>query len=311
MIRAITTAKLIMIALLWPSLVIPLQASEQQSATVASKEIAPEKNLLYWYRNYDSKATYRALELALQKTQDIYGDFNIVRGPKITQGRAIVELQNNQHSTIRLINAVIDDTREEALIPVRIAADEGLIGLRVCIINAEDRPLFENVRSHKDIFNRGIVFGQGTHWPDTKILRANTFPVITSPYYENLFQMLKRKRFNCFLRGANEAISDLKRQNDNSLIIEPNLLFSYPSFSLFFVSKKDTQLAARLELGLRRALLDGSFSEYFQQYYAKDITALNIEKRRVIRLNNPLLSDETLIKTSIRAITSNGKVEAY
>ena len=57
--------------------------------------------------------------------------------------------------------------------------------------------------------------------------------------FENLFSMLEGNRFNCFLRGANEAISDLARVNDPSLTIEPTLAFVYPSASLFFVNKNE------------------------------------------------------------------------
>lgn len=123
--------------------------------------------------------------------------------------------------------------------------------------------------------------------------------------------MLEHKRFNCFLRGVSEARDDLKNFGKNDFIIEPHLLFSYPSATLFFVNKSDKELAARIELGLRRAILNGSYTEHFKKLYDDDIAALRLSERRVIRLNNPLISDEVLKSTSERPLFSDGKLEVY
>lgn len=83
--------------------------------------------------------------------------------------------------------------------------------------------------------------------------------------------MLGAGRFNCFLRSVGEVASDLKRRQTGGFTVEKHLLFSYQSTSLFFVNKENTRLATRLELGLRRAVLDGSFSKYFRETYAREL----------------------------------------
>lgn len=271
---------------------------------------APEE-FIYWYRNYDSEPSLALLQLALGQTRDLFGDFVIKRGEEVTQGRAIIDLEQGKKSSLQIINVVVNPDREDNLIPVRIAADEGLIGLRVCVINKSDEVLFQDVRSHKDIMDRDIVFGQGLHWPDTEILRKNGFKVETSATFENLFPMLEFRRFNCFLRGVSEAIDDLNRYGENDFMVEPHLLFSYPSATLFFVNKSDQMLAARIELGLRRAILNGSYKDHFKKLYDDDIEALNLYERRVIRLNNPLISDDILRRTSEWPMFSDGKLEVY
>lgn len=270
-----------------------------------------DNDLLYWYRNFDNHASYDLLDLALKKTEDFKGPAKIVRTPYMTQGRAVVELESGHRNLIRLINVVGDETREQNMIPIRIATDGGLVGMRVCIIRRDDQERFRNIRSHKDIVDNGIVFGQGVHWPDTRILESNSFPVVTSARFENLYKMLKEKRFNCFLRGANEAQEDLNQYVGNDLMIEPGLLFAYPSASFFFVSKDDKKLAARVELGLRRAIADGSFGEHVQRYYSSAVSDLQLQKRRIIRLNNPLLSDELLQNSAEKLHLSDGKFSVY
>jgi len=270
-----------------------------------------QEKVVYWYRNFDRQASYDILSLALDKTKDVYGDAHILRSDKLTQGRAIANLGVGNKDSIRLISVVADDTRSSKIVPIKIALDEGLIGLKVCIINRKQQDLFVGLRSHQDISDNGIVFGQGQHWTDTKILKANALEVVTSAPYENLYPMLKSKRFNCFLRGVSEVIPEMERYDDESLMIEPNILFAYPSSSLFYVNEKDIDLAARIELGLRRAILDGSYSQYFKETFFEDIKQLRIGERRVIRLNNPLLTTETIKSTSEGLSLTDGKIDIY
>ena len=46
----------------------------------------------------------------------------------------------------------------------------------------------------------------------------------------------------------------------------------------------------------------GSFSDYFTKTYEGDLKKLNLKGRRVIRLNNPYISDEFLEKSTQRYI---------
>lgn len=267
--------------------------------------LAPAKELTQirlWHRNFDAKQTRGLLDLALSKTTREYGGYEILRGAELSQRRAMASLiQNNTHH-LDVINAVVDDEREKSLIPIRVVSDEGLIGYRVCLIHKEEAPRFDAIRSHQDITDSGIIFGQGAHWPDTKILRENALQVMTSVHYESLFSMLLARRFHCFLRGANEALDDLERHKDERLMIEPSLLFSYPSTSTFFVNKSNVELAARIELGIRRSILDGSFKKYFEEFYEKDLEILDLKSRRIIRFNNPYISDDFLEKSTQRYI---------
>ncbi len=247
-----------------------------------------------WYRNYDSSHTRQLLELALEQTVNEYGPYKIVRGEEVNQQRALASIMQDKSSSVDVINAVINEERERSLLPVRVVSDRGLIGYRVCIIRRDQQPRFEGVRSHQDLLNNGIVFGQNAHWPDTDILRNNSLPVATSVNFDNLFLMLAANRFHCFLRGVNEVTSDMDSHGTPDLMIEPNLLFIYPSTSTFFTSRKNPALAARIELGLRRALLNGAYEDYFLATHNQLLEQLKLKDRRAIYLNNPLISDEFL-----------------
>lgn len=303
--QSIVVATLIAIALCALS---PDSYSNEQNTSPQTNDT--KLNVVYWYRNFDMTATYQVLKLALDKTTDLFGEATIQRSSEMTQGRAVIDIETGE-SSITLINVIADQHREDKLRPIYMASDDSLGGLRVCVIRRGDQEKFSGIRSLNDLNERNITFGQGAHWPDARILASNGLNVVQGAKYENLFTMLQGERFNCFLRGIGEVFHDLEQHGESDLQIESSLLFSYPSASIFFVRKNDKALAARIELGLRRALLDGSYTDFFDNYYKHNIDQLNLHKRRIIRLNNPLISETMLLKTSEKLRLDDGKLEAY
>lgn len=183
--------------------------------------------------------------------------------------------------------------RELFLTPIPVPVDGGLLGFRVCVVEAENLPEFKGIHSLADLRDKGIRIGQGAHWPDTSILQENDIPVITHSRYEILFGMLRKHRFDCFARGVSEVVNDLEIENDPNLVIEPGLLLAYPMPSYLFVGRDDQLTAHRLQLGMERAIRDGSFGVYLKQYYGAAVETLSLGKRSMIILDNPFLSEES------------------
>lgn len=105
--------------------------------------------------------------------------------------------------------------------------------------------------------------GQGSQWPDAKILQNNDLPKVTAADIMFLTKMLKAKRFDYFPRAAVEAWHELDHLNDESLMIEENILLSYTADLYFYVSLKNTALAERIEKGLNILIQTGEFDRYF------------------------------------------------
>ncbi|MGF2734809.1 hypothetical protein [Marinobacter sp. DUT-1] len=245
-----------------------------------------------WYRNYDSPAIRSMVELAFAKTPE-YGGYKLVRSLELTQGRALYELAQKDSGLIDIINVATSPTREQHLNAIPVPIDGGLLGFRVCVTLPEKLPLFAGVRTLDDLIERGISIGQSSHWPDTPILESNGIPVVTHSRYEILYGMLRNRRFDCFARGVSEVFHDLEIEDDPGLIIEPNLLIAYPMPSYLFVGPEENLTAYRLQLGLERAIEDGSFARYLRDYYSRSVSNLNLDKRHIIRLENPYLSEES------------------
>lgn len=251
----------------------------------------PTTSVILWYRNYDSPAIKALLDLALRKTPE-YGPYRIVRSSDMNQGRVLKELQNGNSSVVQLANVASSPEREDALLAIPIPIDAGLLGYRVCVTTRKMLERFKGINRLADVRERNIRFGQGRHWPDTRILRANGLDVVTHPRFETLFDMLEAGRFECFARGVSEVAFDLELKNNPDLVVEPDLLFSYIMPSYFFAAKHDHVLAMRVQLGLERAIMDGSFAVYLDTFYAKPIEDLSLSSRTVLHLGNPWLPAE-------------------
>lgn len=283
-------AWLIAIALAMP---LCLRADTEAEARTESVAAAPDRSeLILWYRNYDSPPVLALVRLALEKTPE-YGPARVLRSREMGQARALRELASGNGERIHLANVATSPDRENFLQAIPIPIDNGLLGLRVCVVRAGDQDLFEEVYSLADLRAKAIRIGQGSHWPDTGVLEASGLTVITDARFETLFRMLRNDRFDCFARGANEVMFDLQLAGKSSLAIEPDVILAYPMPSYFFVNPQDFATGQRIQLGIERAIVDGSFGDYLDRYYFRPLQALKLQQRRVIELPNPNLEGES------------------
>lgn len=280
-----------MITRLWPALALAA-CFQVQPAAASEPETALSRDYILWYRNYDNPAIRNLVELALRKTSE-YGEFRIIRSEEISQGRALRELGNPQSRILDIANVATSEERETFLNAIPVPVDGGLLGFRVCLVLPEQLSLFEGVSSLDDLRKRDIQIGQGAHWPDTPILEANGINVITHTRYEILFGMLRNKRFDCYARGVSEVLFDLQHNKVEDLVIEPNILLAYAMPSYLFVAPEDHETAQRLQLGLERTIKDGSFAVYLKNWFGRAVSLLGLDRRSVITLENPYLSEES------------------
>ncbi len=232
------------------------------------------------------------LRLALEKTKSTDGLFRLeMSGSRMYQDRALEQLKRKRG--IDVVWTMTSKEREIGLMPVRIPLLKGLLGNRIFIIREGEEARFAAIQTFEELAQ--LEAGQGSDWPDTRILEANGIKVIGGINYQGLFRMLQRKRFDYFPRGVNEPWAEVKAHKDKHLVVEKTLLIQYPAPIYFFVHSRNTSLANRLERGLRLAIKDGSFDNLFRHHPAnKEVFDLaNMEHRKIFRLRNPFLSPET------------------
>lgn len=183
---------------------------------------------------------------------------------------------------------------ESLYTPIRINLYKGLLGYRIFIINKNNQEKFDRIKTLDDL--KQITIGQGKTWADGKILESNGFTVIKTNKYESLFYMVDGNRFDAFARGVHEPFAELEKHKDlKDLVVEKNIMLVYKIPFYLFVDKSNQKLARDLELGLNRAIDDGSFDDvFFNDPSVKNaLENANMKNRRIFELENPTLSKET------------------
>ena len=234
------------------------------------------------------------LEAALRVTKVKYGPYTVATSPKqMNPARAERSLMNSKEIT--MLARATSKEREEVLLPIRIPLDKGLIGYRLFLIQRTTQDRLDTVRTVNDLKNFSI--GQGIQWIDTDIMRAAGLNIQSGGSYESLFLMLAAGRFDIFSRGINEIGVEFETHSAAipDLRIEKNLLLYYPLPRYFFFARTPDGelLAKRVEEGLRTLIKNGEFERRYQVFKREMLAGLNISGRRLLTINNPLLSVET------------------
>ena len=232
----------------------------------------------------------KMIKLALEHIDTKY-ELQIVPG-SLTQVRMVEDAMNG---SLDIIWAGTSKDLEEQLEPVRIPLYKGLLGHRFLIIRKGDQARFDGINTLEDL--KKVKLGQGTAWVDTKILEANALNVVKTMKYQNLFFMLDGGRFDAFPRAVFEPFSEVASYPNLNLTVESRLMLVYKMDFYLFVNKNNKKLARELELGLNRAIQDGSFEKVFlsAKSVQEAIAKGDLKNRVVIPLDNPFNSKETPI----------------
>lgn len=239
----------------------------------------------------DPKQAYfvSLLELALEKSRDKYGDFQMNAAMiQMPQGRALKMVADN--TIIDVVWTMTSIEREDQLQAIYVPLLKGLMGYRIGLIRKNDQAKFDNINAIEDI--KKTLIGQGADWPDVPILHSNGFTV-TSGSDSRLIAMLLKGRFDYYPRSIHEPWRDLDRYPD--LALEQKILLKYPAPIYFFVSKDNTSLAQRIEYGLRKAIDDGSFDDLFYNHPITQgmLSKSELDNRTEFVLHNPFLSKKS------------------
>lgn len=240
----------------------------------------------------DQQADYfsNLLIMALEASKADNEIIEIIYSPRdYAQARWISMLQKDTGNFV--IWTMTDTQREKYLRPIRIPLSKGLFGYRVLVIRKQEQVRFDHIQSIEDLAK--LIGGQGTHWPDTRIMKANGLKLVTAENTESLFRMIEAKRFDYFPRGTSEAWFELLERKETNLIVEKNLLLYYPADIYFFVNKTNEALAIRIEKGLEILIDNGEFDRFFYNHPRVSTAFNQLKGRRIITLHNPYLPPKT------------------
>lgn len=232
----------------------------------------------------------KLIELALEKTKLSDGEYLIETASDNTTNFRKVSEMSNSSGAITIMWSSISPELESSLLPIRVSILKGLNSYRVFLIRKEDQEKFHNIHDLTDL--QKFVAGQGAQWADTSVLKRNGIPVASVVNPEMLFDMLVAKRFDFFPRGLYEVWEEQKVHAAKGLIIEDSLLLHYASPVYFFVNKKDTNAANRIERGLKIAIADGSFDELFLSIYGAKLGLEDLKNSKRVKIELRALVNE-------------------
>ena len=232
------------------------------------------------------------LRLALSKSSE---GFNYVESSN-SNANLVRNKNKIKQGTLSVLWAGTSYSLEEELLAIRIPVLKGLLGHRIFIIREKEQPKFSKINQLKDLAK--LIAGQGTFWEDARVLRSNNIPIVTSNKYQNLFPMLAGGRFDYFPRALHEPWVELKDYQKLDLAVEQNIMLVYPFAMYFFVSPDNVKLAKQIEVGLDRAIEDGSFDQlFFNNPMIKNaLQKAKVSQRKIFYLTNPNMPAEMLIK---------------
>lgn len=249
------------------------------------------------YRPAEDPADYRhfyeqyVLKIALDKTTEKYGPYELVKGPGMNLPRTFHSARKNSLENFFFKNSYSWEYTDE-LMYVPIPIDLGIVGYRVCFTS---EALVESIAriNHIDEL-RALTIGQGKSWNDADILRHNGFKVFEVLEYHNLFPMVAAGRFELFCRGANEVLKEWQEYKDEkSLAIDQSFALVYKLPRFFWTHKSNTAAAERIAEGLNIAYADGTLVALWEEFNLESVEFVKLHQRKLFWLENPQLKGIT------------------
>ena len=238
----------------------------------------------------DPRTTYdrELLRLALEKTRDQFGDYELVPAPPMTKARERLSMQLDSYPNLFVMDSYSSTREGLGLTYVRFPIHLGIVSYRICFVSPQQKAAVSRVTDLKGL--RQFTFGQGTGWLDVDILRYAGMEVVEVEGYEKLFKMVARGRFDLFCRGASELRSEqLTHKEIADLLVDEALLIYYPLPRVFYTNPNNREALQRVEQGLQLAWLDGSLQALWRKSFGPAIAFAKFYQRRLLRLDNPFL----------------------
>ncbi|WP_075184784.1 transporter substrate-binding domain-containing protein [Teredinibacter haidensis] len=246
---------------------------------------------------------FELLNLALDKTLDTYGPYHAHRIKRhLSAARAMREVNTGTLINVRVAPWVDENatffTDADLNEAVRFPLLQNLLGYRQLIIRQNESAFFDQLYTVDALKMR--VAGQGSMWVDTHIYRHNGFAINDSGTTPFLLAMLANKRIDYVPMSVIEIDSLLKPESvaRYKVTAAKDILIFYPFPIVFMTNRNQPELAARLEEGLAKAKLDGSFEALFDRYYADLAARLPQQQNRIFTLENPFIAPESAPKTA-------------
>lgn len=241
----------------------------------------------------DSRHFYERdlIRLALSKTEDDYGKAHVISAPAMSMLRGIESMRIDRFPNfVRSFAYNPKLSKDEGFTHIKFPIHRGVASYRTCFSSESNLAKTENVESIEEL--QRFSFGMGAGWTDSEIFRHNGFSKITEVgNYNNLFKMTALGRVDFFCRGANEVFHEFKKNKHiKNLALDKSFAIYYPIPLLLYANNVNKPILKRIELGIERAIADGSFDALWNEHYEQSIAFSELDKRKIFYLKSPIVN---------------------
>ncbi|MFM5336758.1 hypothetical protein ACET97_09455 [Aeromonas enteropelogenes] len=247
--------------------------------------ISPESE-----RDMRALYTHDLLQLALEKTRDSHGDYELRLAPPMNRVRMRQAMKANLYPSLFASDTPQPAAISDSLDYVRFPVELGLLGYRICFVSPQQAQAVANVSTLAQL--RQFVHGQGRGWQDVAILRNAGLRVQEVDSYERLFRLVARGRVDLFCCGVNEVFIEQEQHGDlPALTVDRRLVLHYPFLHLFYTNKANQAAIQRISEGIRLAWQDGSLQRLWLHHFKPSLDQAKLDERLYFELPNPLLKE--------------------
>lgn len=232
------------------------------------------------------------LMAVLKSTEKKYGQWHVTETKTAYPGNEESQVFTTKNHDVFVTIAGNQKFDNEEYIMIGKPISKNLLGYRIPIIKSKNKDKFNTAIQNSEL--KKLVHGIPETWGDAIIFRQNDYAVAEEGSFDDIFERLYKGNFDYTTFGANEVLSVYKNRAAlySDLVIEESLMFYYPFPLVFYINPKKTKLAKRLSKGLDNIEKNKTLDSIFYSYYKDIIRDLQLNQRKIITLDNPLISEE-------------------
>lgn len=237
------------------------------------------------------RKTYEQLviELALEKTQQSLGAFEMVPVNVISRTHAVAALSQNLYQNFVMALSYEDALLESGnLIYIPFPIELGALSYRICYANNKLATQVREIDSLQEL--KAYKVGVGAGWVDAKILHYYGVKIVEGSNITGLFRMAQAGRADLFCPSPTEYFHELRKEKATDLQLENKLALYYPLPKFLFSHKSNQALMDRIKEGIDIAYKDGSFQQLWRDVHEVDLKRAKLDERHFIKMENPFIS---------------------
>ncbi len=262
------------------------------SSTLLAKPSTEVQQVIVWNQllTHPNSMVPELLNKVFQVTAEEYGPFQLIPSEPMELSHAIEQMESQGRLDIALFAP--NKKRQSNAIAVPVPVTGTLLSYRICLIQKGQQQKFKDIKDLDGLIDSEVLIGQHQTWSDTNILQSNGLALHTTYNYSQLFEQLTDKHFDCFSRGANEVLQEYYAHGYKGIDIEKSLVIHYPLPLYYFANNGKPELAQRIEKGMNTLIKNGEYKRMFSHNFSNTVKLLNLPKRTILELNNPLMTDQ-------------------